>query len=53
MENDVHVQHYLDVIKRRKSHFIIPAGENGLDRLAAAGGEFEGSGPAEGADRDA
>ncbi len=25
MENDVHVQHYLDVIKRRKFHFIIPA----------------------------
>ena len=25
MENDVHVKHYLDVIKRRKFHFIIPA----------------------------
>jgi len=25
MENDVHVQHYLDVLKRRKFHFIIPA----------------------------
>jgi uncharacterized protein involved in exopolysaccharide biosynthesis len=24
MENDVHVQHYLEVIKRRKFHFIIP-----------------------------
>jgi len=25
MENDVHVRHYLDVIKRRKFHFVIPA----------------------------
>jgi uncharacterized protein involved in exopolysaccharide biosynthesis len=24
MENDVHVQHYIDVIKRRKFHFILP-----------------------------
>jgi len=25
MENDLHFRHYLDVIKRRKFHFIIPA----------------------------
>jgi len=25
MENDVHVRHYLDVVKRRKFHFIFPA----------------------------